>query len=466
MGPACASSGQRVVLFWDFRWPGKLKRASKVGDQTEVLVLAAGGIIEVQTSRGPSVAVIYRRRYGGEWALPKGKAQEGEDLQDAALREVKEETGCNCEITGFAGTTNYRYDGVVKLVLYWRMKPVGESSFQPSEEVEKLEWLRPGEALEHLNHEEEKNLIASIYGLKSAPGRKDYRARARLWVNRLLFGRRWERVASEIERYRLELNGRVQLSAGAQPNQKETACRQAASQLLLAAEAALEAGNIDAAWKHLHAAQRMEILRFDQQDPRLKNEAAVLREEAEKLNPWRKRAIDKLLGIKDSDLRPDPESLYKAAYIRDEHYANQAHKDTLLRDHARHLVLILTVLMLVLYFLIQQQYLAANLQPSMFVSVVIFGFFGGTVSAFISFPRSTASSRIPELVTANMVTLLRLFMGAASAVIVYVLLHSGLPNIFAFKLPELTPYTIFAISFVAGFTERLVLHAVEKVAGK
>src|SRR5262245_30556455 len=86
------------------------------------VIAAAGGVVVRDTAEGPLVAVIFRARYGAEWALPKGKRQDGETWQQTALREVREETGFDAVITGVAGATAYLADGTPKLVLYWRMR--------------------------------------------------------------------------------------------------------------------------------------------------------------------------------------------------------------------------------------------------------------------------------------------------------------------------------------------------------
>lgn len=126
----------------------------------ETVIEAAGGVVEQETPQGRSIAVILRERYGPEWVLPKGKREPGESWQRAALREVEEETGLHCSITGVAGATAYLAGGIPKIVLYWRMRADGNSlPFTPNEEVRQLEWLTPEQAIERLTHPEEVDVV-------------------------------------------------------------------------------------------------------------------------------------------------------------------------------------------------------------------------------------------------------------------------------------------------------------------
>ena len=56
---------------------------------------------------GPEVAVVHRPRYD-DWSLPKGKLDAGERWRDAALREVREETGMRCELGDELAPARYR----------------------------------------------------------------------------------------------------------------------------------------------------------------------------------------------------------------------------------------------------------------------------------------------------------------------------------------------------------------------
>jgi 8-oxo-(d)GTP phosphatase len=60
-------------------------------------VEAAGGVVVREVDGGVEVAVVHRSRYD-DWSLPKGKLMEGESAEQAALREVEEETGFACEL--------------------------------------------------------------------------------------------------------------------------------------------------------------------------------------------------------------------------------------------------------------------------------------------------------------------------------------------------------------------------------
>ncbi len=56
------------------------------------LVQAAGGIVWREVPGGPRIAVVHRTKRD-DWSLPKGRLDAGEGWQDAARREIAEETG-------------------------------------------------------------------------------------------------------------------------------------------------------------------------------------------------------------------------------------------------------------------------------------------------------------------------------------------------------------------------------------
>ncbi|NGN67646.1 NUDIX domain-containing protein [Streptomyces sp. A7024] len=64
------------------------------------LVVAASAIVTDEVGR----ILLQRRRDNGLWALPGGGMDVEDSLPGTAVREVKEETGLDIEITGLAGT--------------------------------------------------------------------------------------------------------------------------------------------------------------------------------------------------------------------------------------------------------------------------------------------------------------------------------------------------------------------------
>ena len=117
---------------------------------------AAGGV--VWRLPGPLIAVIHRPRRG-DWSLPKGKLDAGEGFEEAALREVEEETGLTCRLGIELESAFYRdRKGRSKAVRYWLMEAI-EGDFEPGEEVDELRWLSPGEAIDLLSYEHDRALV-------------------------------------------------------------------------------------------------------------------------------------------------------------------------------------------------------------------------------------------------------------------------------------------------------------------
>ena len=95
-----------------------------------------------ETDGGLEVAIVHRPKYD-DWSLPKGKLDADESFEQAALREVEEETGLRCELGAELEPARYRdRKGRSKLVRYFRMSPRG-GEFRRSDEVDELRWLAP-----------------------------------------------------------------------------------------------------------------------------------------------------------------------------------------------------------------------------------------------------------------------------------------------------------------------------------
>jgi 8-oxo-dGTP pyrophosphatase MutT (NUDIX family) len=130
-----------------------------MADGDPQVILAAGGLVWREGQDGPQLAVVHRSRHD-DWSLPKGKLEDGEAPDAAALREVLEEVGCRARITAYADRVAYEVGGTPKVVFFWHMTPVDEGARRPAEsEIDAVEWLPVGQALERLSYEGERELI-------------------------------------------------------------------------------------------------------------------------------------------------------------------------------------------------------------------------------------------------------------------------------------------------------------------
>jgi 8-oxo-dGTP diphosphatase len=122
-------------------------------------IAAAGGVVLRRDEEGRTrVAVIHRPKYM-DWSLPKGKLEKGEAWRDAALREVQEETGYECQLgTELPHISYLDRKSRRKLVRYWMMEPI-RGEFRAHDEVDELRWLTPQEADELLTYPHDKELV-------------------------------------------------------------------------------------------------------------------------------------------------------------------------------------------------------------------------------------------------------------------------------------------------------------------
>src|SRR4029453_6819313 len=83
-------------------------RKSASADVSKREVRAAGGLVRRRGADGADEVVLVHRPAYDDWSFPKGKLHEGETEENAALREVEEETGLRCQLVRELGVTSYR----------------------------------------------------------------------------------------------------------------------------------------------------------------------------------------------------------------------------------------------------------------------------------------------------------------------------------------------------------------------
>lgn len=132
--------------------------------------VSAGGVVYRLT---PSLeVVICGRTSDGVWGLPKGTPDDGETIEQTALREVSEETGLEVVIVNKIGVVEYWFarEGVRyhKWVHHFLMQSTGGDTSQHDLEYDKVEWRAVEDALRTLTFRNEANMVEKAHEMIEA----------------------------------------------------------------------------------------------------------------------------------------------------------------------------------------------------------------------------------------------------------------------------------------------------------
>ena len=134
----------------------------KSGKMPVERAVSAGGVVLREGAAGAEV-VICGRDADDVWGLPKGTLDEGESLQEAAVREVSEETGLKVEIVKKIGVVEYWFsaDGVRyhKWVHHYLMRSTGGRTADHDAEHDRVEWMPADKAIRRLTFDNDKNMV-------------------------------------------------------------------------------------------------------------------------------------------------------------------------------------------------------------------------------------------------------------------------------------------------------------------
>ncbi|MFJ8064599.1 NUDIX hydrolase [Psychrobacillus sp. NPDC096426] len=114
-------------------------------------IVAVGGIVEDEQGN-----ILLVKTHHGGWVFPGGQVEVGENLMDALIREIQEESGIDVVVSNLIGVYSNTgihkfYDGVTdvptKLMLDYECKPVG-GELAISEETSESRWIAKEKVLD------------------------------------------------------------------------------------------------------------------------------------------------------------------------------------------------------------------------------------------------------------------------------------------------------------------------------
>lgn len=123
---------------------------------------SSGGCVLSSQGGQTHVALIATRRKT-RWGLPKGAVSEGETSEQAALREVLEETGLEAKIVRPLDTIEYFFRAgdtlIKKRVDFYLMEYVAGTLTPQLSEVDDVQWVELSEAIQRASFESERKLL-------------------------------------------------------------------------------------------------------------------------------------------------------------------------------------------------------------------------------------------------------------------------------------------------------------------
>lgn len=125
---------------------------------------SSGGAV-LSLRNGTAHVALIATRGRTRWGLPKGAVGEGETSEQAAVREVREETGLDAEIVKLLDTIEYFFRAgdtlIRKRVDFYLMRYVAGELTPQLSEVDDVEWVELSEAISRASFESEKKLLES-----------------------------------------------------------------------------------------------------------------------------------------------------------------------------------------------------------------------------------------------------------------------------------------------------------------
>jgi ADP-ribose pyrophosphatase YjhB (NUDIX family) len=136
---------------------------------------SAGGFVLDRRGPDPRAALIARADRQGRlvWSLPKGHIEEGETPEQAAIREIREETGISGSVLAPLGTIDFWFMAedrrVHKTVHHFLLEAHDVELSDSDAEVAEVAWVPLSEVSGRLRYADERRLVDSVYEALADP---------------------------------------------------------------------------------------------------------------------------------------------------------------------------------------------------------------------------------------------------------------------------------------------------------
>jgi 8-oxo-dGTP pyrophosphatase MutT (NUDIX family) len=116
----------------------------------------AGGVVTDRRREGAMFLLVRASRPPFDWVLPKGHIEKGETPEEAARREVREESGVTADIVRLVGDSTFDLRGEPVLVRYFLMQFRAQGA---AEECRETRWCSLEDAQRLLRFESTRDIV-------------------------------------------------------------------------------------------------------------------------------------------------------------------------------------------------------------------------------------------------------------------------------------------------------------------
>ncbi|MGL5438867.1 MAG: NUDIX hydrolase [Filifactoraceae bacterium] len=126
--------------------------------------LSSGGAVIFGNS------ILLLKKFNGDWVLPKGRIEPGEDKESTALREVFEESGIRGNVIKYLGEIHYTFNegwNDVKMVhktVYWYLMNCSKTDIQPQRDEGFIDgkFMHMKRAIDLAKYDDEREIIKKV----------------------------------------------------------------------------------------------------------------------------------------------------------------------------------------------------------------------------------------------------------------------------------------------------------------